>query len=582
MIPKKMLIKDGIRFRPKLYYVKELGTFEAYKQWRTSTNKFLNELIEYLHKQLIRKGRASTFMQIPDLRHPYYPDGYCVSKYDFKASGDGMTPYSYNGYNNLGLEQFLGAGVSPKKTERKIFGDDEHKLKKANIIPKDIIYNYGYKLPKYKLDYKLYLSKEEAKTYRFDDVYYYTGIDFTHICPYPYYYDPSSSYGKTFLEKMFILIMNGDKKIDEREKVFILSGKEVVDESESKIYPGNLVPDTNSENGGFKIARYNGVYKHFIYNHLIALPIYDENGIFIPYTISDFKMPDKNVFKGWRVWCREFLRLNPFIKALPNVHYEQIYYSVFEEGLGSINYSDYKEHYFTDFLTSYNRYYRTYHHFKHFHPIYFNKSYDSLIFMEPYLIIGDSIYPLYNPISHNPYGNREAWLTLWQTFYDIDIEFRLKWWEKVLQFVAPFLEIASFISCVYSMGTLGGFMFLITKIAEENGIDLGIVMDIATIVVGDPISKVASIVNLGVRVYSASQGGNFFENLFKADKGFDFGDNEQPTEEKSNPDYYNLGQYTDDTPFASFDYNDVFDPALELIDESGYFNHSWYENICKV
>lgn len=103
-----------LNFRPSGDYVGQMSNIAI-------TNAIMrNKLVELLHKQLVRKGRAD----IEWINHPKFGKVYNVKRYDIKSPS--RNPYNYDSRDDLGLNQFF-------------MGQDPYKPYRGN--PKDGIYH---------------------------------------------------------------------------------------------------------------------------------------------------------------------------------------------------------------------------------------------------------------------------------------------------------------------------------------------------------------------------------------------------------------------------------------------------------
>lgn len=91
-----------LSFRPSGDYVGQMSNIAI-------TNAIMrNKLVELLHKQLVRKGRAD----IEWINHPKFGKVYNVKRYDIKSPS--KNPYNYDSRDDLGLNQFF-MGQDPYK-----------------------------------------------------------------------------------------------------------------------------------------------------------------------------------------------------------------------------------------------------------------------------------------------------------------------------------------------------------------------------------------------------------------------------------------------------------------------------------
>ncbi|EKN0013551.1 hypothetical protein PV993_000988 [Campylobacter coli] len=376
----------------------ELDTQEVYKQWFTYAMIGVNKYVELLHKQLVRKGRS----QIQNINHPLFKNSYIVKKYNIKSSS--TAPYNKENYNDLGLNQFF-VGQDPYKPYK---GDPSSK----NGIYHDICeirtkYNLGNMQYYYGFPNNLTLLFEKEKAWK------YHGKGF-------FYIDEKINF-KDILNKALENI-NYEMLINDIEVVIFC---QTIRKNNEWIYPSIddiKIPNIKVENIEFK--------------PLFGKP-YKKLCIDVEKFYNDFKELNKNIFRIEKV---------------------EIAYNVYEKAQKTRESDSGKTYYaltskkvsFFEVFNSIKEIYKC----KYALPLCFYNSFNFVCYEEPYVAFSSlnnaswgkkdtsvtpSIYPLYRKSSNLPYGRRDRWFALWDSFYYLYVYEKSS--KGILSFLAPIVTI---------------------------------------------------------------------------------------------------------------------------------------------
>ncbi|EHC1494372.1 NADH-quinone oxidoreductase subunit H [Campylobacter coli] len=416
----------------------ELDTGEVYKQWFTYAMIGVNKYVELLHKQLIRKGRS--YRQ--NATHPLYPNSYIVKKYNIKSAS--TAPYDKHSHGNLGLNQFF-VGQDPYKPYK---GDPSSK----NGIYHDICeirtkYNLGNMQYYYGFPNNLTLLFEKEKTWK------YHGKGF-------FYIDEKINF-KDILNKALENI-NYEMLINDIEEVVIFS--QTIQKNNEWIYPSIddiKIPNIKVENIEFK--------------PLIGKP-YKKLCVDVEKFYNDFKELNKNIFRIEKVEIT--YKIYEKAQKTREIDPSKIYYTLtikkvsFFEAFNSI-----KENYKC----------------KHATPLCFYNSFNFVCYEEPYVAFSSlnnaswgkkdtsvtpSLYPLYRKSSNLPYGRRDRWFALWDSFYYLYVYEKSS--KGFLSFLAPIVTIVLAVA-TWWMGGQGAWLGTLIGVSETiaSGITLGISLGLA-------------------------------------------------------------------------------------------------------
>ncbi|EAL2629368.1 hypothetical protein AZE69_09040 [Campylobacter coli] len=415
----------------------ELDTGEVYKQWFTYAMIGVNKYVELLHKQLIRKGRS--YRQ--NATHPLYPNSYIVKKYNIKSSS--TAPYNKENYNDLGLNQFF-VGQDPYKPYK---GDPSSK----NGIYHDICeirtkYNLGNIQYYYGFPNNLTLLFEKEKAWK------YNGKGF-------FYIDEKINF-KDILNKALENI-NYEMLINDIEVVIFC---QTIQKNNEWIYPSIddiKIPNIKVENIEFK--------------PLIGKP-YKKPCVDVEKFYNDFKELNKNIFRIEKVEItyKIYEKAQKTRESDPS----KIYYTLtskkvsFFEAFNSI-----KENYKCKYAT----------------PLCFYNGFNFVCYEEPYVAftslnnaswgkkntsVTPSIYPLYRKSSNLPYGRRDRWFALWDSFYYLYVYEKSS--KGFLSFLAPIVTIVLAVA-TWWIGGQGAWLGTLIGVSETiaSGITLGISLGLA-------------------------------------------------------------------------------------------------------
>ncbi|EGO3098775.1 hypothetical protein O0703_001780 [Campylobacter coli] len=376
----------------------ESDTQEVYKQWFTYAMIGVNKYVELLHKQLVRKGRS----KIQNINHPLFKNSYIVKKYNIKSSS--TAPYNKENYNHLGLNQFF-VGQDPYKPYR---GDPSSK----NGIYHDICeirtnYNLGSMQYYYGFPNNLALLFEKEKAWK------YHGKGF-------FYIDEKINF-KDILNKALENI-NYEMLINDIEVVIFC---QTIQKNNEWIYPSIddiKIPEIKVENVEFK-PTFGKPYKKLC--------------IDVEKFYNDFKELNKNIFRIEKVE----ITYNVYEKAQKTRESDpsKIYYTLTSKKISFFEvFNSIKENYKCKYAT----------------PLCFYNGFNLVCYEEPYVAysypnnqsfgkkdtsVTPSIYPLYRKNSNLPYGRRDRWFALWDSFYYLYVYEKSS--KGILSFLAPIVTI---------------------------------------------------------------------------------------------------------------------------------------------
>lgn len=415
----------------------ELDTGEVYKQWFTYAMIGVNKYVELLHKQLIRKGRS--YRQ--NATHPLYPNSYIVKKYNIKSAS--TAPYDKHSHGNLGLNQFF-VGQDPYKPYK---GDPSSK----NGIYHDICeirtkYNLGNMQYYYGFPNNLTLLFEKEKAWK------YHGKRF-------FYIDEKINF-KDILNKALENI-NYEMLINDIEVVIFC---QTIQKNNEWIYPSIddiKIPNIKVENVEFK-PTFGKPYKKLC--------------IDVEKFYNDFKELNKNIFRIEKVE----IAYNVYEKAQKTRESDpsKIYYTLTSKKVSFFEvFNSIKENYKCKYAT----------------PLCFYNSFNFVCYEEPYVAFSSlnnaswgkkdtsvtpSIYPLYRKSSNLPYGRRDRWFALWDSFYYLYVYEKSS--KGILSFLAPIVTIVLAVA-TWWIGGQGAWLGTLIGVSETiaSGITLGISLGLA-------------------------------------------------------------------------------------------------------
>lgn len=358
----------------------------------------INKQVELLHKQLIRKKKA----KIADAYHPLYKNAYIVHSYNIKSAS--TLPYNrYDDYN-LGLNQFF-VGQNPYKHYR---GDPSskdgiyHDICEIQAKYKLKIKNY-YGFPK---DLILLFEKKDALNYA-DKGWYYVDEELTLKV-------------RAYLNKI--------AKLDFFNSQIVILAK-MFKKNNEWVYPS--IDD-------IKIPNLGTWYKYINSNNFLNAFFNEFNALNSDRSKAMGKLTHKIIARTYQ--------------SGDNGN------TVAEYNLVSI-----------DFLEVFNSLKKTYK-VKFANPLCFYKKIDCVCYKEPYIILpnnfrnwGDledkaelAFYPLYNKNSNLPFGRRDRWVALWDSFYKLYV-----YENDDLAFLKPIITIVLAVATWYIGGQgawLSGFL----------------------------------------------------------------------------------------------------------------------------
>ncbi|EJD3820094.1 hypothetical protein PT436_07265 [Campylobacter jejuni] len=415
----------------------ELDTQEVYKQWFTYAMIGVNKYVELLHKQLVRKGRS----QIQNINHPLFKNSYIVKKYNIKSSS--TAPYNKENYNDLGLNQFF-VGQDPYKPYK---GDPSSK----NGIYHDICeirtkYNLGSMQYYYGFPNNLALLFEKEKAWK------YNGKGF-------FYIDEKINF-KDILNKALENI-NYEMLINDIEVVIF---SQTIQKNNEWIYPSIddiKIPEIKVENVEFK-PTFGKPYKKLC--------------IDVEKFYNDFKELNKNIFRIEKVE----ITYNVYEKAQKTRESDpsKIYYTLTSKKISFFEvFNSIKENYKCKYAT----------------PLCFYNGFNLVCYEEPYVAysylnnqsfgkkdtsVTPSVYPLYRKSSNLPYGRRDRWFALWDSFYYLYVYEKSS--KGILSFLAPIVTIILAVA-TWWIGGQGAWIGTLIGVSENvaAGITLGISLGLA-------------------------------------------------------------------------------------------------------
>ncbi|HBK1643567.1 TPA: hypothetical protein LGB23_000178 [Campylobacter coli] len=415
----------------------ELDTQEVYKQWFTYAMIGVNKYVELLHKQLVRKGRS----QIQNINHPLFKNSYIVKKYNIKSSS--TAPYNKENYNDLGLNQFF-VGQDPYKPYQ---GDPSSE----NGIYHDICeirtnYNLGSMQYYYGFPNNLALLFKKEKAWK------YNGKGF-------FYIDEKINF-KDILNKALENI-NYEMLINDIEVVIF---SQTIQKNNEWIYPSIddiKIPEIKVENVEFK-PTFGKPYKKLC--------------IDVEKFYNDFKELNKNIFRIEKVE----IAYNVYEKAQKTRESDpsKIYYTLTSKKISFFEvFNSIKENYKCKYAT----------------PLCFYNGFNLVCYEEPYVAysylnnqsfgkkdtsVTPSVYPLYRKSSNLPYGRRDRWFALWDSFYYLYVYEKSS--KGILSFLAPIVTIVLAVA-TWWMGGQGAWLGTLIGVSETiaSGITLGISLGLA-------------------------------------------------------------------------------------------------------
>ncbi|HEG8450970.1 TPA: hypothetical protein SF279_000066 [Campylobacter coli] len=415
----------------------ELDTGEVYKQWFTYAMIGVNKYVELLHKQLIRKGRS--YRQ--NATHPLYPNSYIVKKYNIKSAS--TAPYDKHSHGNLGLNQFF-VGQDPYKPYK---GDPSSK----NGIYHDICeirtkYNLGNMQYYYGFPNNLTLLFEKEKAWK------YHGKGF-------FYIDEKINF-KDILNKALENI-NYEMLINDIEVVIFC---QTIQKNNEWIYPSIddiKIPNIKVENIEFK-PTFGKPYKKLCVD--------------VEKFYNDFKELNKNIFRIEKVEItyKIYEKAQKTRESDPS----KIYYTLTSKKVS-----------FFEVFNSIKEIYKC----KYATPLCFYNSFNFVCYEEPYVAFSSlnnaswgkkdtsvtpSIYPLYRKSSNLPYGRRDRWFALWDSFYYLYVYEKSS--KGILSFLAPIVTIVLAVA-TWWIGGQGAWLGTLIGVSETiaSGITLGISLGLA-------------------------------------------------------------------------------------------------------
>ncbi|HHT6849215.1 hypothetical protein ACT6C0_01855 [Campylobacter coli] len=418
----------------------ELDTGEVYKQWFTYAMIGVNKYVELLHKQLIRKGRS--YRQ--NATHPLYPNSYIVKKYNIKSAS--TAPYDKHSHGNLGLNQFF-VGQDPYKPYQ---GDPSSK----NGIYHDICeirtkYNLGNMQYYYGFPNNLTLLFEKEKAWK------YHGKGF-------FYIDEKINF-KDILNKALENI-NYEMLINDIE-VEVVIFSQTIQKNNEWIYPSIddiKIPNIKVENIEFK--------------PLFPLKPYKKLCVDVEKFYNDFKELNKNIFRIEKVEIT--YKIYEKAQKTREIDPSKIYYTLTSKKVSFFEvFNSIKEKYKCKYAT----------------PLCFYNSFNFVCYEEPYVAFSSlnnaswgkkdtsvrpSIYPLYRKSSNLPYGRRDRWFALWDSFYYLYVYEKSS--KGFLSFLAPIVTIVLAVA-TWWIGGQGAWLGTLIGVSETiaSGITLGISLGLA-------------------------------------------------------------------------------------------------------
>lgn len=437
LIDEKRLMKNYTLKPAYPSNIGKLDTGDVYKQWFTYAMIGVNKYVELLHKQLIRKGRSYS----QNATHPLYSNSYIVKKYNIKSAS--TAPYDKHSHSNLGLNQFF-VGQDPYKPYK---GDPSSK----NGIYHDICeirtkYNLGNMQYYYGFPNNLTLLFEKEKAWK------YHGKGF-------FYIDEKINF-KDILNKALEGI-SYEMLINDIEVVIFC---QTIQKNNKWIYSSIddiKIPNIKVENIEFK--------------PLFGKP-YKKLCVDVEKFFSDFKELNKSIFRIEKVEIT--YKIYEKVQKTRESDSGKTYYALTSKKVS-----------FFEVFNSIKEIYKC----KYALPLCFYNSFNFVCYEEPYVAFSSlnnaswgkkdtsvtpSIYPLYRKNSNLPYGRRDRWFALWDSFYYLYVYEKSS--KGILSFLAPIVTIVLAVA-TWWIGGQGAWLGTLIGVSETiaSGITLGISLGLA-------------------------------------------------------------------------------------------------------
>lgn len=437
LIDEKRLMKNYTLKPAYPSNIGKLDTGDVYKQWFTYAMIGVNKYVELLHKQLIRKGRSYS----QNATHPLYSNSYIVKKYNIKSAS--TAPYDKHSHSNLGLNQFF-VGQDPYKPYK---GDPSSK----NGIYHDICeirtkYNLGNMQYYYGFPNNLTLLFEKEKAWK------YHGKGF-------FYIDEKINF-KDILNKALEGI-SYEMLINDIEVVIFC---QTIQKNNKWIYSSIddiKIPNIKVENIEFK--------------PLFGKP-YKKLCVDVEKFFSDFKELNESIFRIEKVEIT--YKIYEKVQKTRESDSSKTYYALISKKVS-----------FFEVFNSIKEIYKC----KYALPLCFYNSFNFVCYEEPYVAFSSlnntswgkkdtsvtpSIYPLYRKNSNLPYGRRDRWFALWDSFYYLYVYEKSS--KGILSFLAPIVTIVLAVA-TWRIGGQGAWLGTLIGVSETiaSGITLGISLGLA-------------------------------------------------------------------------------------------------------
>ncbi|EKY8170951.1 hypothetical protein RDU46_000637 [Campylobacter coli] len=437
LIDEKRLMKNYTLKPAYPSNIGKLDTGDVYKQWFTYAMIGVNKYVELLHKQLIRKGRSYN----QNTTHPLYSNSYIVKKYNIKSAS--TAPYDKHSHSNLGLNQFF-VGQDPYKPYK---GDPSSK----NGIYHDICeirtkYNLGNMQYYYGFPNNLTLLFEKEKAWK------YHGKGF-------FYIDEKINF-KDILNKALEGI-SYEMLINDIEVVIFC---QTIQKNNKWIYSSIddiKIPNIKVENIEFK--------------PLFGKP-YKKLCVDVEKFFSDFKELNESIFRIEKVEIT--YKIYEKVQKTRESDSGKTYYALTSKKVS-----------FFEVFNSIKEIYKC----KYALPLCFYNSFNFVCYEEPYVAFSSlnntswgkkdtsvtpSIYPLYRKNSNLPYGRRDRWFALWDSFYYLYVYEKSS--KGILSFLAPIVTIVLAVA-TWWIGGQGAWLGTLIGVSETiaSGITLGISLGLA-------------------------------------------------------------------------------------------------------
>ncbi|OOX96302.1 hypothetical protein BOQ03_04345 [Campylobacter coli] len=437
LIDEKRLMKNYTLKPAYPSNIGKLDTGDVYKQWFTYAMIGVNKYVELLHKQLIRKGRSYS----QNATHPLYSNSYIVKKYNIKSAS--TAPYDKHSHSNLGLNQFF-VGQDPYKPYK---GDPSSK----NGIYHDICeirtkYNLGNMQYYYGFPNNLTLLFEKEKAWK------YHGKGF-------FYIDEKINF-KDILNKALEGI-SYEMLINDIEVVIFC---QTIQKNNKWIYSSIddiKIPNIKVENIEFK--------------PLFGKP-YKKLCVDVEKFFSDFKELNESIFRIEKVEIT--YKIYEKVQKTRESDSGKTYYALTSKKVS-----------FFEVFNSIKEIYKC----KYALPLCFYNSFNFVCYEEPYAAFSSlnntswgkkdtsvtpSIYPLYRKNSNLPYGRRDRWFALWDSFYYLYVYEKSS--KGILSFLAPIVTIVLAVA-TWWIGGQGAWLGTLIGVSETiaSGITLGISLGLA-------------------------------------------------------------------------------------------------------